>query len=237
MGCLHSKEQGINDTSLFKVNSPTSVYSDQQQNNNVNHVNGRLGIAPRQLPNYNSSGKILSFGSSSSSSINNDNNNDEGKDTNPTPPSLSEYYPSKYRLVEQCAIGIQNIQASSMFISDDSVTTDSSPDIDLTPATNISDDSSITSCSPDAEKAEAAASKQSVNDNTEESGVVNWLEESNTTLFTSTSTCEKKSYGSPYHPLSKATESSNLPSSHCVVNDYIILSELGTSSLVRLVCR
>jgi len=230
MGCLHSKEQGINDNSLLKVDSPSSVYSDQQQNN----VNGRLGIAPRQLPNYNSSGKILSFGSSSSSSINNDNNNDEGKDTTPTLPSMADYYPSRYRLIEQCAIGIQNIQASSMFISDDSESTDLSPDIDLTPATNISDDSSITSCSPDAEKAEAAASKQSVNDNTEESGVVNWLEESNATLFTSTSaTCEKKSYGSPYYPLSTATESSNLPSSHCVVNDYIILSELGTSSIVN----
>ena len=110
MGCLQSKEQGINDNSFLKVDSPSSVYSDQQQNNNVN---GRLGIAPRQLPNYNS-GKILSFGSSSSSSISNDNNNDEGKDTNPTPPSMADYYPSRYRLIEQCAIGIQNIQASSM---------------------------------------------------------------------------------------------------------------------------
>ena len=227
MGCLQSKEQDINDNSFLKVDSPSPVYSEQQTNNN----NGRLGIAPRQLPNYSNSGKILSFSSSNSS----DGNDYEGKDTTPTPPSMADYYPS--RLIEQCAIGIQNIQASSMFISDDSESTDLSPDIDLTPATNISDDSSITSCSPDAEKAEAAASKQSVNDNTEESGVVNWLEESNTTLFTSTSaTCEKKSYGSPYHPLSKATESSNLPSSHCVVNDYIILSELGTSSLVRLVC-
>ena len=231
MGCLHSKEQGINDDSLLKVDSPSSVYSDQQQTNNNN---GRLGIAPRPLQNYNS-GKILSISNTSNS----DDDNQE-EDTTPIPPSMADYYPSRYRLIEQCAIGIQNIQASSMFISDDSESTDSSlsPDIDLTSATNISDDSSTTSCSPDAEKAEAAASKQSVNDNTEESGVVNWLEESNTTLFTSTSaTCEKKSYGSPYHPLSKATESSNLPSSHCVVNDYIILSELGTSSLVRLVCR
>ena len=108
MGCLHSKEQGINDSSLLKVDSPSTVYSEQQQTNNVN---GRLGIAPRQLPNY-SSGKILSFGSSSSDSSNNDD--DEGKDTTPSPPSMSEYYPSRYRLIEQCAIGIQNIQASSM---------------------------------------------------------------------------------------------------------------------------
>ena len=110
MGCLHSKEQGINDDSLLKVDSPSSVCSDQQQNNNVN---GRLGIAPRQLPNYNS-GKILSFSSSSCSSDSSVSNDDEGKDTTPTPPSMAEYYPSRYRLVEQCAIGIQNIQASSM---------------------------------------------------------------------------------------------------------------------------
>ena len=108
MGCLHSKEQGINDSSLFKVNSQSSVYSEQQNTN----VNGRLGIAPRQLPNYNSSGKMLSFSSSSSDSS--DSNDNEEEDTNPTPPSLSEFYPSKYRLIEQCAIGIQNIQASSM---------------------------------------------------------------------------------------------------------------------------
>ena len=225
MGCLHSKEQDITDNNVFKVDSPSSVYSDQQQNNNVN---GRLGIAPRQLPNYNS-GKMLSFSSSSCSSDSSVSNDNEEEDTTPTPPSMAEYYPSRYRLVEQCAIAIQNIQASSMFISDDSVTTaDSSPDIDLTSATNISDDSSI------AEEGDAST----MHDNTVESGVVDWLEESNATLFTSTSaTCEKKSYGSPYYPLSTATESSNLPSSHCVVNDYIILSELGTSSLVRLVCR
>lgn len=222
MGCLQSKELGINDNSLLKVDSPSSVHSKHQQNNNKN---GRLGIAPRQLPNYNSSNSS-------------DSNDDQEEDKNPTPPSMADYYPSRYRLIGQCAIGIQNIQASSMFISDDSVSTDdSSPDIDLTPATNISDDSSITSCSPDNEEVDAAT--PFVNDNTEESGVVNWLEESNTTLFTSTSaTCEKKSYGSPYHPLSTATESSILPSSDVplpknnfgVVNDYIILSELGAGS-------
>ena len=104
MGCLHSKEQGINDNSLLKVDSPSSVHSKHQQNNS-----GRLGIAPRQLPNY-SSGKILSFSSSSSS-----NSNDKvEEDTTPTPPSMADYYPSRYRLIEQCAIGIQNIQASSM---------------------------------------------------------------------------------------------------------------------------
>ena len=222
MGCLHSKEQGINDDSLLKVHSPSSVYSEKQTSND----NGRLGIAPRQLPNYDRS-KILSFSSSSNSSDSNDN---EEEGTNPTPPSMAEYYPSRYRLIEQCAIGIQNIQASSMFISDDSVTTtDSSPDIDLTPATNISDDSSIT------EEVEAAtASNQSMHDNTLESGVVDWLEESNTTSFTTaTDTVEKKSYGSPNYPLSTATESRNTSATSCnfgVVNDYIILSELGAGS-------
>ena len=106
MGCLHSKEQGSNDNSLLKVGSLSSMYSDQQQNNS-----GRLGIAPRQLPNYNSS-KILSFSSSSCSSSN--SNGDQEVDTNPTPPSMADYYPSRYRLIEQCAIGMQNIQASSM---------------------------------------------------------------------------------------------------------------------------
>ena len=106
MGCLQSKELGINDNSVFKVDSPSSVHSKHQQNNS-----GRLGIAPRQLPNYNNSGKVLSFSSSSSSSNSND---DQEEDTNPTPPSMAEYYPSRYRLIGQCAIGIQNIQASSM---------------------------------------------------------------------------------------------------------------------------
>jgi len=109
MGCLHSKEQGINDNSLLKVDSPSSVYSEKQTNNNVN---GRLGIAPRQLPNYNS-GKMLSFSSSSCSSDSSDSNDNEEEDTTPTPPSMAEYYPSRYKLIEQCAIGIQNIQASS----------------------------------------------------------------------------------------------------------------------------
>ena len=104
---MHSKEQGINDNSLLKVDSPSSVYSKQQQNNNVN---GRLGITPRQLSNYNNSGKVLSFSSSNSS----DSNDDQEEDKNPTPPSMADYYPSRYRLIEQCAIGIQNIQASSM---------------------------------------------------------------------------------------------------------------------------
>jgi len=103
MGCLQSKEQDITDNSVLKVYSPSSVYSDQQQNNS-----SRLGIAPRQLPNYDRS-KIFSFSSDSS-----DDNDDQEGDITPTPPSMADYYPSRYRLIEQCAIGIQNIQASSI---------------------------------------------------------------------------------------------------------------------------